>query len=136
MPAMLTSGIEEAHGFSRLNAMSTAARQDDAFAAAGIICRFGDEDPSGPTVEDHLAALDALGDQVDDLAHPAQEAYRTSTEHDEEPVRDSQGMFDSELTAESTGTANLSDKLRTSQSQKQPVQQSNDHSGRDSFAPA
>ncbi|KAK5729289.1 hypothetical protein LTR15_002431 [Elasticomyces elasticus] len=136
MPAMLTSGIEEAHGFSRLNAMSTVARQDDAFAAAGIICRFGDEDSSGPTFEDHLAALNALGDQDDSLAQTAQEAYRTGTEHDEELAQGTQVKLDSELMAESADTANLSENLRTSQFQEQPVRQSNDGSGRDNFAPA
>ncbi|KAK5716277.1 hypothetical protein LTR17_016466 [Elasticomyces elasticus] len=116
--------------------MSTAEEQDDAFAAAGINCTFGDEDQSGLSFEDHLAALVALGDQVNGLTQPAQEMYRTGMEHDEEPVQDSQGTLDSELTAESIGTANLSDKLRTSRFQKQPVRQINDGSGPENFAPA
>ncbi|KAK3630597.1 hypothetical protein LTR56_017395 [Elasticomyces elasticus] len=115
--------------------MSTTKGQDDAFAAAGI-STAPTFDPSGLSFEDHLAALVALGDQVNGLTQPAQKMYRTGMEHDEQPVQDSQGTLDSELTAESTGAANLSDKPRTSQFQKQPVRQSNDGSGREDFAPA
>ncbi|KAK5710853.1 hypothetical protein LTR17_018663 [Elasticomyces elasticus] len=117
--------------------MSTAAGQDDAFAAAGINCRFGafgDEDLSGLSFEDHLAALVALGDQDNGLAQPAQEMYRTGTEHDEELAQGPQVTLDLELTAESIGTASRSDSLRTSQPRKRAVWRCKDNPAHKSYA--
>ncbi|KAK5675021.1 hypothetical protein LTS10_012433 [Elasticomyces elasticus] len=132
---MLTSDIEEAHEFGRLNnAMSTAAGQDDAFAAAGIICRFDDEDPSDLTIEDHLAAFVALGDQNDGPSQLAHEIYRTDTGRDEELAKGLQATFDSELTASTIATANPSDNLRTSQSRERAVWPLKDNPAHKSYA--
>ncbi|KAK4892168.1 hypothetical protein LTR27_009352 [Elasticomyces elasticus] len=112
--------------------MSTAVGQDDAFAAAGINCRFGEEDPSVLSFEDHLAVLDALGDQDNGLAQPAQEAYRTGTEQDEELAQGTQASLDSELMLGTQYKTDLSD---NSQAWEHPVWPCKDNSAHTSYAP-